>query len=756
MKNRTLNANGVPDTASAANPAVARPSRRQFLKSSAALGGGLVIGFHLGGAHRLALAQSGIVVGSQAAKPPEPPKPPEKMIYPPNAFIRIGTDNSVTILVSKLEFGQGVFTSIPMLIAEELECDWTKVKAEHAPVAPVYNNPAFGIQMTGGSMSVATSWDQLRTVGAQARTMLVQAAANDWKVPVAECRAEKGEVVHSSGKKATYGQLAEAANKLPLPEGVKLKDAKDWKLLGKTQKRIDAREKSTGTAKFGIDVRLPNMVTAVVARPPVFGAKVKSFDIEDAQGIAGVRWVAEVPSGVVVIASSFWAAKKARDKMKIVWDDTGATKFSSDAQKAEFLALAKTPGTKAKQEGNPDAITSAAKTITAEYDVPYLAHAPMEPLNCTVHLTADACRIWTGTQFQTVDHQAAAKAAQLDPSKVEITTMLAGGGFGRRATPTSDYVVEAVHVARVVRRAVGEGKVPPPVRVIWTREDDIKGGYYRPSYVHRVEAGIDASGNPVAWKQVIVGQSIVAGTPFEAFLVKDGIDSTSVEGAMEGYAIPNVDISLHSPKTGVPVLWWRSVGNTHTAFVKETMIDEMAKLAAKDPLEYRRGLLAKAPRSLAALNLAAEKAGWGSPLPAGRARGIAVHESFGSAVAEVAECSIVDGKVKVHKVTAAIDCGTAVNPGGVAAQVEGAIIFGLSAALSGAITFKDGVVEQSNFHDYAPLRINEVPVVDVHIVASSAAPTGVGEPATPVIAPAVANAVAALSGKRLRSLPFKV
>jgi len=735
---------------------VQQPSRRRFLKSSAALTGGLVIGFHLGGAHRLAQAQgSGIVVGSQAAMPPPTPPKPEKMVYPPNAFIRIGADNSVTILVSKLEFGQGVFTSIPMLIAEELECDWTKVKAEHAPVAPVYENPAFHIQMTGGSMSVATSWEQLRTVGAQARTMLVQAAANEWKVPAAECRAEKGEVVHSSGKKATFGQLAEAANKLPLPENVKLKDAKDWKLLGKSQKRLDAREKSTGTAKFGIDVKLPNMVTAVVARAPVFGAKVKSFDIEEAQGIPGVRWVAEIPSGVVVIASSFWAAKKARDKVKIVWDDTGVAKFSSDAQKAEYLALAKTPGLKAKQEGSPDAIKSAAKTLSADYDVPYLAHAPMEPLNCTVHLTADACKIWTGTQFQTVDHQAAAKVAQLDPSKVEIVTMLAGGGFGRRATPSSDFIVEAVHVARVVRRAAGQGKEPPPVRVMWTREDDIKGGYYRPSYVHHVEAGLDASGMPVAWQQVIVGQSIVAGTPFEQFLVKNGVDDTSVEGAMEGYAIPNVDISLHSPKTNVPVLWWRSVGNTHTAFVKETMIDEMAKLAGNDPLEYRRALLAKAPRSLAALNLAAEKAGWGSAVPAGRARGIAVHESFGSAVAEVAECSIEGGKIKVHKVWAAIDCGTAVNPTGVAAQVEGAIIFGLSAALAGAITFKDGVVEQSNFHDYAPLRINEVPVVEVHIVPSSAAPTGVGEPATPVIAPAVANAVAALNGKRLRSLPFK-
>ncbi|MEO7760778.1 MAG: xanthine dehydrogenase family protein molybdopterin-binding subunit [Casimicrobiaceae bacterium] len=737
-----------------------RPSRRQFLRTSTALTGGLIIGFHLPGANRIALAQDKPMLPaapSAAATPAPAAAPaPAKPVYPPNAFIRIAPDNSVTIIVGKLEFGQGVLTSLPMLIAEELECDWTNVKSEHAPVAPVYNNPLLGIQMTGGSMSVATSWDQLRMVGAQARTMLLQAAAAEWKVPLTECRAEKGEVIHASGKKLTYGQLADAANKLPLPEGIKLKDPKDFKLIGKTTKRLDARGKSTGAAKYGIDMKLPNMLTAVVARPPMFGAKVKSFDVEEAQGIPGVRYVAEIPSGVVVIASSFWAAKKARDKIKVVWDDTAAVKLSSDAQKVEFLALAKTPGTPAKKVGDPNAMKSAAKTIVAEYDVPYLAHAPMEPLNCTVELTADSCKIWTGTQFQTVDLQAAAKVAGLKPEQVQITTLLAGGGFGRRAVPTSDYIVEAVQVARVIRRAVGEGKTAPPVRVLWTREDDIKGGYYRPSYVHRVEVGLDKDGKAIAWRQVIVGQSILGGTPFESMMVKDGIDSTSVEGAMEAYAIPNVDISLHSPKPGIPVLWWRSVGNTHTAFVKETMLDELAKAAGKDPLEYRRMLLAAASREMGALNLAADKAGWGTPLPAGRARGIAVHESFGTVCAQVAEVSVADGKIKVHKVVAAVDCGITVNPGGVAAQIEGAIIYGLSAAMASAITFKDGRVEQSNFHDYPALRINEVPAVEVHIVPSSAPPSGVGEPGTPVIAPAVANAVFALTGKRLRSLPFKL
>lgn len=737
-------------------------SRRQFLRASTALSGGLVIGFYLPGASRAALAQGQAASPMPAAPPAAPAAPlaapaaPAKPMYPPNAFIRIGADNSVTIVVSKLEFGQGVLTSLPMLIAEELECDWTQVKSEHAPVAAVYNHPGFGIQMTGGSQSVASSWDQLRMVGAQARTMLVQAAANEWKVPVTECRAEMGQVVHTSGKTLTYGQVADAANKLPLPDGVKLKDAKDFKLIGKSTKRLDARGKTNGSAKFGIDVKFPGMLTAVVARPPVFGAKVKSFDIEDAQGIPGVRYVAEIPSGVAVIATSFWSAKKARDKLKIVWDDTAGTKIFSDTLRAQYLELAKTPGTPATQVGDPNAIKSAAKTVVAEYDVPYLAHAPMEPLNCTVALTADACKIWAGTQFQTVDRDAAAKVAGLKPEQVQIATMLAGGGFGRRAVPDSDWVVEAVHVARVVRRATEAGKIPPAVRVIWTREDDIKGGYYRPAYVHRVEAGIDKDGKAIAWNQVIVGQSIVAGTPFEAFMVKNGIDATSVEGAMEGYAIPNVNVSLHSPKTGIPVLWWRSVGNTHTAFVKETMLDELAAAAGKDPLDYRKTLLASGSRELVALTLAADKAGWGKPLPAGRARGIAVHESFGSVCAQVAEVSVEGGRIKVHKVVAAIDCGTAVNPTGIVAQVESAIVFGLSAALSGAITFKDGQVEQSNFHNYAPLRIGDTPLVDVHIVPSSAPPSGVGEPGTPPIAPAVANAVFALTGKRLRSLPFKV
>ena len=737
-------------------------SRRQFLRASTALSGGLVIGFYLPGASRAALAQGQAASPMPAASPAAPAAPlaapaaPAKPMYPPNAFIRIGADNSVTIVVSKLEFGQGVLTSLPMLIAEELECDWTQVKSEHAPVAAVYNHPGFGIQMTGGSQSVASSWDQLRMVGAQARTMLVQAAANEWKVPVAECRAEMGQVVHTSGKKLAYGQVADAANKLPLPEGLKLKDAKDFKLIGKSTKRLDARGKTNGSAKFGIDVKFPGMLTAVVARPPVFGAKVKSFDIEDAQGIPGVRYVAEIPSGVAVIATSFWSAKKARDKLKIVWDDTAGTKISSDTLRAQYLELAKTPGTPAKQVGDPNAIKSAAKTIVAEYDVPYLAHAPMEPLNCTVALTADACKIWAGTQFQTVDRDAAAKVAGLKPEQVQITTMLAGGGFGRRAVPDSDWVVEAVHVARVVRRATEAGKTPPAVRVIWTREDDIKGGYYRPAYVHRVEAGIDKDGRAIAWNQVIVGQSIVRRHAVRR-VHGQGRHRRDVGRRRDGRLCDSQCERVAAQPEDRDSRAVVALGRQYAHRVRQGNDARRTRgRGGKDPLEYRKSLLAGDSRELAALTLAADKAGWGKPLPAGRARGIAVHESFGSVCAQVAEVSVEGGKIKVHKVVAAIDCGTAVNPTGIVAQVESAIVFGLSAALAGAITFKDGMVEQSNFHDYAPLRIGDMPQVDVHIVPSSAPPSGVGEPGTPPIAPAVANAVFALTGKRLRSLPFKV
>lgn len=712
-----------------------RPARRRFLKASAALSGGLVLGFYLPGATRIAAAQT---AAANAGK-----------TYPPNAFIRIAKNGRVTILVNKLEFGQGVFTSLPMLIAEELGCAWTSVRAMHAPVAPVYNHPAFGIQMTGGSESVKSSYDQFRAIGARARTMLIAAAAQGWGVDPSACRAELGSVIHTgSGRRATFGSLAEAAGKLPVPEHVALKDPLDFKLLGRPTRRIDAAGKINGEAKFGLDMYLPGMAYAVVARAPGFGGKALSVDAAKARAVRGVLEVVEVPSGVAVIAENSWAALKGRDALSVRWStgDGPGGALSSEELRRQFRQLAATPGMPARREGDPKAIAKAAKVVNAEYELPYLAHAPMEPLNCVVDLKPGSCRLWAGSQFQTVDHAAAAATAGLKPEQVELITTLAGGGFGRRANPASDYIVEAIHVAKAAGR---------PVQIFWSREDDLQGGYYRPMFVHRVSAGLDAAGGLLAWNHTLVGQSIIAGTSFEPFMVKDGIDSVSVEGVVDmPYPVPNFAVDLHSPKTGIPVLWWRSVGHSHSAFVVETMIDELAAAAGKDPVAFRRGLLAKHPRELRTLNLAAEKSGWGTPLPPDRARGIAVHQSFESVVAHVVEASIEDGKPRVHRVVSAIDCGFAVNPLTVEAQVQGAIVFGLSAALHGAITFKDGRVEQSNFHDYPVMRMNEMPKVEVHIVPTRERPTGVGEPGTPPIAPALANALFALTGKRIRRLPI--
>jgi isoquinoline 1-oxidoreductase beta subunit len=704
-------------------------NRRQFLKSSAALGGALVIGFWLPEKGGRAFAQ-----------------PQVQRTSPPNAFLRVDKDGTCTVFVKHLEFGQGVTTSLPMLVAEELECDWTKVRYALAPANPVYAHTAFGMQMTGGSSSVWNSWDQLRTVGAQARTMLMQAAADQWKVKLADVRADKGFVIGPGGKKLSYGQLAEAANKLPVPEKVDLKPAKDFKLIGKPTRRIDSLEKVNGKAVFGMDVKVPDLHVAVVLHPPVFGAKVKSFNADKVKNVPGVTHVVELASGVAVVAKNFWSAKVGRDELMVDWDLGPNAQLSTEGLRKQFGELARTAGKNAKKAGDAAAIAAAPKKIVAEYEVPFLAHAAMEPLNCTIAMQGDGAEIWVGSQFQGVDQPAAAKALGLDPAKVKLNTVLAGGGFGRRANPTSDYVVEACEIAK---------KVKVPVKVVWTREDDIKGGYYRPMYVHRVQAGIDAAGKLTGWQHVIVGPSIVGGTPFEAMMVKDGIDPTSVEGVGDmPYEIPNLDVSLHTVSTGVPVLWWRSVGHSHTGFVVETMIDEAAKAAGKDPVEFRRAMLSKHPRVLKVLDLAASKSGWGTALPQGRARGIAVVESFGSVCAQVAEVSLVGGAPKVHRVVAAFDCGLVVNPLTVEAQVQSAIAFGLSAALYGKITLKDGRVEQSNFHDYPVLRMSEMPKVEVHLVTGGDKPTGVGEPGTPPIAPAVANALFALTGKMARVLPL--
>ena len=705
-----------------------KTSRRKFLKSSAALAGGLVIGFYLPETTRRAYAQA-------------PQRPP----VPPNAFLRIGKDGSVTVMVKHLEFGQGVTTSLPMIVAEELECDWSKVHYALAPSAPEYAHTIFGMQMTGGSSSVVNSWDQLRTVGAQARMMLMQAAADQWKVNVSQVRAENGAVIGPSGQRLTYGQLADAAARVAVPANVTLKDAKSFKVIGKPTRRIDSPEKTDGSAVFGFDMKRKDQLTAMVVHPPVFGARLKTFGADKVKGIHGVTHVVDLGDAVAVVGNHFWACKKAREALETEWDLGPNAKLSTAALSQQFRELARTPGTVAKK-GDPAAVASAAKKIVAEYEVPFLAHAPMEPLNCTVEVRDDGAEIWVGSQFQTIDQQNAAKILGFKPEQVKLNTVLAGGGFGRRANMVSDYIVEACVIA---------SKVKKPVKVVWTREDDIKGGYYRPMYVHRVEAGLDAQNKVAGWHHRVVGPSIVGGTAFEAMLVKDGVDPTSVEGIGDmPYAMPNLNVELHTVKAGVPVLWWRSVGHSHTGFVVETMIDELAAAAGKDPVAFRREMMGGQPRVLRVLDLAAEKSGWGSALPKGRARGIAVVESFGSVCAHVAEVSLNGNDIRVHKITTAFDCGLVVNPMTVEAQLQSAIAFGLSAALYSQITFKDGQVEQSNFHNYRVLRMNEMPVVEVHLVPGGDKPTGVGEPGVPPVAPAVANALFVLTGKRARALPL--
>jgi isoquinoline 1-oxidoreductase beta subunit len=617
-------------------------------------------------------------------------------------------------------------------------------------VDKVYNHPIFGMQMTGGSTTSPAEWERYRKMGALARTMLVAAAAQQWKVDAASCQVEKGVVLHrATGQRATYGSLANAAAQLTPPAEVKLKDAKSFTLIGKPTRRLDTPSKTNGSAQFGLDVSLPGMLTAVVARPPVFGGKVAKFDASEALKVPGVKAVEQVESGVAVIAERFWPAKVGRDKLVVEWDLGPNAGLSTEQMTRDFAEQAKSPGVVAKKTGDPEgALKTAAKTITAEYDVPYLAHAMMEPLNCVVDLHADGCEIWTGTQFETVDRANAAQVAGLPPEKVQIHTTLLGGGFGRRANPASDFVREAVHVAKVAKA---------PVKVVWTREDDLQGGWYRPMWHDRFVAGLDANGEPLAWTHTIVGQSIMQGTLFEAFGIKDGVDSTSVEGAADLlYGVPNLLVDLHSPKIGVPVQWWRSVGHSHTGFSVEAFLDEVAHAGGKDPYELRRKLLANQPRMLAVLDLAAQKANWGAKLPAGVGRGIAGHFSFDSYVAQVVEASVAkDGAVRVHRVVCAVDCGTVINPDTVKAQMEGGIVFGLTAALKTEITLKNGRVEQTNFHDYQMLRIFESPKIEVYIVPSNANPTGVGEPGVPPVAPALANAIFAVTGKRIRRLPIR-
>ncbi len=696
--------------------AAPRSTRREFLKSAGTVGAvALTIGFEWAGTARRAFA--GPVAPSAGAS------------FAPNAFLRIGSDNSVTVIAKHVEMGQGAYTGIATVVAEELDADWAQVRVESAPAdAARYANLAFGkLQGTGGSSAMANSWMQLREAGGKARVMLLTAAAKQWKVPLAELTVEQGTVYHAGSKRqAKFGALVATAATLPVPEAVILKDPKDFKLIGHHAPRVDASAKSDGTAQFTLDVMLPGMLVALLKRPPQFGATVKSFDAAAAGAVPGVVKVVAVPRGVAVVAKSFWAAKQGRDALQIEWDDSKAEKRSSSAIMEEY-----------------------ARKLSASYEFPYLAHAPMEPLDAVIKLSANSCEIWAGDQFQTIDQANAARTAGLDPQQVSIHTLYAGGSFGRRANPGSDYIVEAVSIAKAF------GADGTPIKLQWTREDDIHGGLYRPMYFHKLEAGLNAEGRLTGWRHVIVGQSIVADTPFSG-LIKDGIDGTSVEGAANiAYAIPNIAVDLSTTKTGVPVLWWRVVGSSHTTFAVEAFIDEAAHAAGQDPFTFRHKLLDQHPRMKAVLELAADKAGWSTPLPPGKGRGIAVAEAFKTFVAQVAEVSVgKDGQIKVDRVVCAVDCGTPINPDIIAAQMEGGIGFGLGAVLYGAITLKDGRIEQDNFNGYRVLRMNEMPKVEVHIVPSTEPPTGVGEPGVAPLGPAVANAIFAATGKRVHALPF--
>ena len=700
--------------------------RRQFLKVSAAAGGGLLIALHLPAALPEAAAA--------------------EKDFVPNAWIRIDRDDRVTLRVASSEMGQGVHTAIPMLLAEELECDWTRITVEMAPADKAYTNPIIGQQLTGGSTAIRAFYTPLRQAGAGARELLIQAAALTWKVKASECRAANGVVSHAASKRQLrYGELVAKAATLPPPGEVFVKEPAEFKLIGKSTARLDTPRKVNGAAVFGIDVKLPGLLTAVVERCPVFGGKLKRFDASRAQAVPGVRQVLAIHSGVAVVAESFWAAHQGRDALIVEWDEGVNAKQSSADVRNRLEQLLKKKPVVARREGDvAKALKGAVRTIEAVYETPYLAHACMEPMNCTARVTKDQCELWVPTQGQTGAQFVAGRITGLPPEKIKVHTTYLGGGFGRRGE--QDFVAEAVELSL---------RSQAPVKVVWTREDDMRHDFYRPATFNRLTAALDANNGLLAWRHELAGGSIMSRVFPNA--IKDGIDRTSVEGAANlPYAIPSLQVSWAMDSGAVPVGFWRSVGSSQNAFVTECFLDEVAKAAGKDPFELRRSLLALHPRHLDVLELVAQKAGWGQPLPAGRARGIAVAEAFGSYCAQVAEVSVANGQVRVHRVVCAIDCGTVVNPDTIVAQMESGIVYGLTAALKGEITLKNGRVEQGNFNDYPLLRFDEMPVVEVHIANSIEAPGGVGEPGTPPIAPAVANAVFALTGKPVRTLPIRL
>src|SRR5882724_10513977 len=680
-------------------------NRRSFLRTSSVAAGGLFVSLYLN-LPVFALED----IQAPAAK-----------VYPPDAFVHVRPDGKILITVNRLEFGQGVQTSLPMVLADEMDADWSQVVPELAPAADVYRDPVFGIQMVGGSGSIAHSFTQYRELGAKTRAMLVAAAADRWKVSPDQCRTENSVVYGSNGKSARYAELARDAARKPVPEKVSLKSPYEFRLIGKKVPRLDSAAKCDGSQKFGLDLDLPGMKIAVVAHPPVFGARVKAIDDKEARSIVGVKDVFEISlvkgSGVAVVADRFWTAKQARDLLKIDWDLSGVEFADTTQLWTKYKALAHTPGNVAVARGDDKAIDRipAARRIVADYEFPYLAHSPMEPLNATVRFEGNKAEAWVPSQFQTMDQMAIAEVLGLKPEEVTFHTEFAGGGFGRRAVIDSHVPREAAAIAKRLKGT--------PVKLVWTREDDVRGGYYRPMHAHRVEIGIGA----------------------------EGTSDTN-------YNLTNFHVSAHNPTVNIPVLWWRSVGNTHTAFVMETLIDELATRAKMDPIAYRRKLLKPEAKKLrAALDVLDQQSAWRNTLPKGHAAGVACHECFGTAVACAVEVSIENKRPKIHRATVAVDCGLAVNPLTIESQFRGGLGFGITQLMAGgAITFKDGRVEQRNFDGYTPAYIVDAPVtVDVHIVPSTDAPTGCGEPPVPVISPAVVNALAKLTGKRYRSLPLR-
>ena len=706
--------------------------RRGFLKAGAAAVGGFVINLALPLAPRPA----------GAATPASP-------IFAPNAFIRIDRQGAVTLVMPMVEMGQGIYTAMAMLLAEELEVGLDQVRLEHAPPNDaLYANSILHIQTTGLSASIRAFWTPLRQAGAVARTLLVTAAAKRWGVDPVTCRAKQGVVSDSAGaRRLAYGELADAAAALPMPTpgSIALKDPKDFTLIGTPVKRLEAPDKVSGRAGFGIDVRLPDMKIAAIAISPVFGGKPKAVNEVAARAVKGVRQVVRIDNAVAVVADHMWAAKKGLAAAAIQWDDgPNATVSTADIVR-QLEEASKQPGVVARNEGDAEkALAGAAQRIDAIYQAPFLAHAAMEPMNCTAHVRKDGCDLWVGTQAPTLTQAVVAQATGLPREAVKIHNHLLGGGFGRRLEPDGSLL--AVKIAQ---------QVDGPVKVVWSREEDIQHDMYRPYYYDRLSAGIDASGKPVAWTHRIAGSSIVA--RYVPSLYRNGFDFDAVEGAAEPpYALPNIHVDyVRVEPPGIPTAFWRGVGPTHNVFVVESFIDELAALAKQDPVAYRRALLGHNPRALGVLNLASERAGWGGPLPAGRGRGVSLQFAFGTYLSQVAEVEVAtDGSIKVHRIVCAVDCGLAVNPDTIAAQMEGGSIFGLTAALHGAITVKNGRVEQSNFHDYLPMRIGEVPVIETHLVKSAESPGGIGEAPTAAVGPAVANAIFAATGKRIRTLPI--